>query len=131
MRHIQSWDDLLGLADFINGKLPSPPDTLANDWNTRCLTNVNKKYSNYIPLSIGERVVHQATPNGNCIYNAASIILFGNESMAMMLKLASVVKMVDDLVPFSKYIVEEFKENTFLWVHSSTRVGIIVGRNTS
>ena len=58
MRHIQSWDDLLGLADFINGKLPSPPDTLANDWNTRFLTNVNKKYSNYIPLSIGERVVH-------------------------------------------------------------------------
>ena len=35
MRHIQSWDDLLGLADFINGKLPLPPDTLANDWNTR------------------------------------------------------------------------------------------------
>jgi len=43
MRHIQSWDDLLGLADFINGKLPSPPDTLANDWNTRLLTDVNEK----------------------------------------------------------------------------------------
>ena len=86
------------------------------------LTNVNKKYSNYIPLSIGERVVHQATPNGNCIYNAASTIL---------LKLSSVVKIVDDLVPFSKYIVEEFRENTFLWVHSATRGGSIVGRNTA
>jgi len=43
MRHIQSWDDLMGLAYFINGKLPSPPDTLANDWNTRLLTDVNEK----------------------------------------------------------------------------------------
>ena len=65
------------------------------------------------------------------IYNAASIILFGNVSMAMMLKLASVVEMVNDLVPFSKYIVEEFKENTFLWVHSATRGGSIVGRDTA
>ena len=61
-------------------------------------------YTDYIPLSIGERVVYQSTPNGNCIYNAISLILYGNETMATTLKLSSVVHMVDDIIPFSKYV---------------------------
>lgn len=52
----------------------------------------------------GERVVYQSTPNGNCIYNAISLILYGNETMATTLKLSSVVHMVDDIIPFSKYV---------------------------
>ncbi|CAC5422447.1 OTUD1 [Mytilus coruscus] len=62
------------------------------------------RYADYIPLSIGEKVVYQSTPDGNCIYNAVSLNFYGNETMATTLKLSSVVHMVDDIIPFSKYI---------------------------
>ncbi|CAC5391327.1 unnamed protein product [Mytilus coruscus] len=65
----------------------------------------NDKYEGFIPFSIGERTILQSTPNVNCIFNAISIILYEDETMAMMLKLAAVVKMVDELVPFTKYVI--------------------------
>lgn len=62
------------------------------------------RYCDFIPKSIGNRMVLQSTPNGNCIFNAISILMYGNESMAMMLKVAAVANMVDQLIPFTKYV---------------------------
>ncbi|CAG2233771.1 TMF1 [Mytilus edulis] len=51
----------------------------------------------------------------NCIYHAVSINLYINVNMAVV----SVLKMVDDIVPLSKYIEEELKDKTYLWVKST------------
>ena len=59
-------------------------------------------------MTIGDRTVYQSTADGNCIYNAVSIALYGSEDRAMVLKLASIIKMVDDIVPFSKYVRKFF-----------------------
>ncbi|CAC5387649.1 OTUD1 [Mytilus coruscus] len=121
MKQITTWDELLALYDIVISKLPPIPTQLSNKWQGELLKDVHKKYADYIPLSIGERVVYQSTPDGNCIYNAVSLIFYGNETMATTLKLSSVVHMVDDIIPFSKYIVEEFKEDTNMWIQAATR----------
>ncbi|XP_052098479.1 uncharacterized protein LOC127733168 [Mytilus californianus] len=81
---ITSWDDLWGLAGVIWEYIPVFPDTLSNTWRPNTLIDTNKKYKDLIPLSIGERTAYQSTANGNCIYNAVSIILYGNEDMAVV-----------------------------------------------
>lgn len=68
------------------------------------------RYCDFIPKSIGNRMVLQSTPNGNCIFNAISILMYGNESMAMMLKVAAVANMVDQLIPFTKYVSAKLTE---------------------
>ena len=62
------------------------------------------RFSDFIPPSVGERTVLQSSPDGNCIFHTMSIILYGDESFAMTLKLATVVHMVDYLIPFAKYV---------------------------
>lgn len=73
------------------------------------------RYCDFIPKSIGNRMVLQSTPNGNCIFNAISILMYGNESMAMMLKVAAVANMVDQLIPFTKYVSAKLTEYCSIW----------------
>lgn len=73
------------------------------------------RYCDFIPKSIGNRMVLQSTPNGNCIFNAISILMYGNESMAMMLKVAAVANMVDQLIPFTKYVSAKLTEYCSNW----------------
>nr|XP_034301305.1 uncharacterized protein LOC105347498 isoform X2 [Crassostrea gigas] len=121
MRLVDTWDDLMESASTIMGNIPDFPKQLSNNWIAPQLLDVNKKYCDFIPKSIGNRMVLQSTPNGNCIFNAISILMYGNESMAMMLKVAAVANMVDQLIPFTKYIIEEFRGDISLWVSSATR----------
>lgn len=40
------------------------------------------RYCDFIPKSIGNRMVLQSTPNGNCIFNAISILMYGNDAQS-------------------------------------------------
>ena len=57
-----------------------------------------------IPLDVGERSVLKTTSDGNCIFNAISIALYGDEAMALPLKLGSVLSAAENIVSLTKYV---------------------------
>lgn len=45
-----------------------------------------------------------ATGNGNCLYNAISILLFGNEEQAALLRLLSVEYVIGHFIHYVKMV---------------------------
>ncbi|CAG2190986.1 unnamed protein product [Mytilus edulis] len=69
------------------------------------------RYKDFIPASIGKRICLATKADGNCIFNAFSIALYGDEGNAHALRLHTIVTMADKVMEYSKYITEEFGEN--------------------
>ncbi|KAK3108397.1 hypothetical protein FSP39_007156, partial [Pinctada imbricata] len=118
MRNLDSWDNLWGLSDFILSEMPILPTQLASSWKAPELVKLEKYKAYGIPLDVGERSIRKTTSNGNCIFNAISIALYGDETMALPLKLGSVLTAAENLVPFTKYLCEEYAVNLQRWLSS-------------
>ena len=62
-------------------------DYMSYDSKLKCY-----RYTEFgIPLDNGERSILKTTSDGNCIFNAISKALYGDEAMALPLKLGSVL----------------------------------------
>ncbi|XP_033739871.1 serine-rich adhesin for platelets-like [Pecten maximus] len=112
----EDWQEFCCLCDDVKSELPTLSEQLSNSWTVPTLLDSNPLYKNHIPASVGNRVCLTAKADGNCIFNSISTSLYGNETNAKLVRLASVVHMAEYVLDYSKYIVEEFKENAQAWI---------------
>ncbi|XP_052071568.1 serine-rich adhesin for platelets-like isoform X2 [Mytilus californianus] len=126
-----NWNELVALSEELKAFIPAFPISLAKKWERPTLISTNKRYKDFIPDSIGKRTVISASSDGNCIYNAFSIALYGNEDEAFFLRLASVVTVADNILQYSKYMVEEFGNDVTYLISSLSGTEYTVPENLS
>ncbi|CAC5362545.1 unnamed protein product [Mytilus coruscus] len=105
-----NWNELVALSEELKAFIPAFPTSLAKEWEMPTLINIRISFQIQ-----SEKNGHFRIIRWKLHFNAFSIALYGNEDEAFFLRLASVVTVADNILQYSKYMVEEFGNDVTLF----------------
>ncbi|XP_033731774.1 sulfated surface glycoprotein 185-like [Pecten maximus] len=102
------WEEFLTLADTVLPLIDDVKTSLCVNFDMQLLFDVDRRYKDFVPSTVGNRVCLTTRADGNCLFNSFSLALYGDQAHASYLRLCSMINMKDRLVEYSKYRFSTF-----------------------